>query len=335
MRVVFFIISILLLLPSCRKGEVPSSSTDTSQDTEDTSPIEVHLSTNLLISVENQSFGRAPIDGSQLPEGGFVGVYGVLANESQLGSININNETEPTLKNAKYKVYADGSLGENYAEYPMDYDGLMLYAYYPYSENLMAKGNDMIERITLPNTEMENAVDYLYIEPFFKETPENSFNNETVKLKFKHALSLIRLNFLKSTSSVRISDVVVYVNASPGGMFYVNNGNCYPNNKNSNTYSFNKSADLIYGDFTLDLLMYPGVEVEKIACWVNDLSYVTIYNASTVTDDKIINLVKGERVTINFKYAPKNLSFTNSLEIWGDSDQMDFEFEETGTVTQN
>lgn len=337
MRIIFFIISLLLLLPSCRKGEAPSSS-DTDQDIGNVKPMEVRLSTNLSVSVENQSLGRAPIYGDKLPEGYTVGVYGILADEDDLSSCNINKPAQTAMSNAQYEVKSDGSMvQENFAEYPVDNDGLMFYAYYPYTETreLLREGNNKYISITFPTDDMSSAVDYLYIDSFFKKTPTD-YSSNVANLNFKHALSMLRLNFKGTSSNVIVSSVTVAVKANPKGKFYINNGDCVPKDTYSNEYYFTETADLIDGDFSLDLLMYPDVVIDYISCLIND-SQVFIYDDTTVSEDRKIKLVKGQFVQMNLTYIPKDTNFSNSLENWTDSNQnQDYEIDgETGTVTQN
>lgn len=336
MRFIFFIISLLLLLPSCRKGGVPSS-TDTDEDVVDKKPIEVRLSNNLLVSVENQSFGRGPIYGEQMPEDYIVGVYGILTNASDIESSTINKAAQTNLVNAKYSVESNGDLRQTgFAEYPVDYDGLTFYAYYPYTEtrNLIREGDNKYMSFTFPIDDMSSAVDFLYIDKLYKETPTGASSN-VANLKFRHALSMLRLNFYGTTSNVNVSSVTLGIKANPSGKFYINNGECKPKDTNSNEYYFIESADLKDGNFTLELLMYPDVVVEYISCLIND-SPVVIYDDATVSEENRIKLVKGEFVTMNLSYVPKNANFTNSMENWQSTgNELDFEFQDPNAVTQN
>lgn len=351
MRLLILIISVFLLLPSCRKGEVPSSPPSNSTEDNNTSggdidderAKEITFTAGLSASIEQYNGSRAPIEGNTLPVGGKVGIWGVYADK-EIWSIYPDayriyiSGSQATMTNAEYEIRENNKLYQKYlAQYPTKdsgFNGLVVYGYYPYTENYSYDLNDKcFIKTTLDNLNMANTTDYLYVVRKFYETPSD--DNTVATLEFKHALSRIHFNFNKTTTDVVLNKISVVAKSSLDGYLYVEDAKCVAANYNQvsalnmdcNNINLNTDEKVEY-----DYLLYPDTQIISITCYFNgEVEGKLLPGVSGLT------LEAGKFVNININYSPKEAIVDGNLSVWEDSNtNMDFEIdEETGDVTLN
>lgn len=333
MRFFAFILSLFLLLPSCRKGEVNSPSEDVAKE-----PVEVRFSSGIETIVTQYSLGRAPIEGETLPVGLNVGIFGIKAKSSNWGNYNITSLTQKNLNNEKYTVYDGGVLFQNkIAEYPTKdtgYDGLVFYGYHPYMEDVTDKYYDFMRDsyyipVTLDYKDMSNSVDYLYTGRKEQLTPTG---DHTVTLSFKHAMGRIRFIFEKTTSDAILEGLAISAYCGVEGKMFIDTGDCIPNDYEKTQYRYvvNKNMNS-ENDIIVDFMLYPDIDISQITCYINSKPY-TLYTQSS---SKKINLTKGEIVEMYVKFSPKEVKVEGNIIGWGNQgvvDNVNID-EETGEVT--
>ena len=352
MRLLSIILFLLVLLPSCRKGEAPSY--DDSDNGE--KPKYVWFSSGISVDVQSDVLGRSAIDGTRLDINSEIGVFGIKTTESEqatLGDrIKGNAECQEYLENVKYIVETEaGTLQQqNLAQWPnksSGYEGLSFYAYYPYDLKVMRKniqGHPEIEdsyysEITLKNSDMSKTMDYLYTGKIYENTPSGETNSK-VQLLFKHALSRIKFEIESTRSGVstHVYKIVVNANCGKDGKFYIADGTCKPNSNNSLDYTYILNKDLTYGNnIQADFLLYPNVEINYIDLYINsEYDSFTIYD--NYEDEQIYTLGNGKYLTYKIKFSPKYVDVVDEVSKWDPSPEDDVNISidgETGTVTQN
>ena len=351
MRFIILIISLFLLLPSCRKGEVPSSSTDSEQDTntgENTNPVEVRFNASIKASVDELLSSRVALDALPIRE--HVGIFGVLANsngdvENGWKGYTIRDSKQDNLNNAQYRIEEGGKLTQSgLAQYPKgdtSYDGLVFYAYYPYTPTSeLPPSRDKIN-VLLKSSNMSESTDYLVADRVFSKTPTDA-NYGSVSLTFNHVLSRIMVNISTTFNNATLTDIYISTNASPEGVLYLEDGTCKPNKLYDSPddarlyyYGSNLSYSLSKEGTIFDFMIYPDIEVYGIYCEIDGVTY-QIYNYETAPIK--IEPKKGKIVKVNVSYVPMEASFVSSVSQWEeDTDNvMDFEIDqESGEVTPN
>lgn len=344
MRLLLIIVSFILLLPSCRKGEVPSSPPANVEDGDRNESIEVKFSSDISASIEEMRLGRAPIEGENMPKDSLIGIYGIPALQSELEKYTIKSPKQVNLSNAKYKVYDNGVLKQsNYAEYPNDskYDGLLIYAYYPWTSNV---GSDWtygpVLDIDLQSESMENSTDYMVVNRLFAPTPKGLTIGQYVNLEFKHALGRLKFVFNKTNSDAVLNGIEVFANSSVAGQLIFESGECIPDdNTSENTFRYNCDKNLNSDEnLVFDFLLFPGVQVNKIQCYITTertKPYV-IYDRNQ-SPSKEITLKQGEYTTITVGFSPKETLLSSMVHDWqssGNDKNVSID-EATGEVTQN
>lgn len=345
MRHWILFISLFTLLPSCRKGEVPSTD---SPDEPIEKPIEVRFSSGISVSVNSEEErSRAPITESFLPPGKAVGVFGVLAKSDSPESCTLESvlafeaDFQNYLDNAQYVVSStNGDLEQQYiAQYPSkgsQYDGLAFYAYYPYSEDVLPDDytnyHYQIET-KLNQSNMENTEDYLYTGQQISWTPSNDENNK-VELTFYHALA--RLHFeLRSTTSeeVEVSNIIVVANCRPTGVMWIETGDVEWTKITRPpyaVYTYNIDENLTQSStLSAEFLLYPGATIQEIQCKIGGETY------SIPIDVAGITLERGAYKTIVITYSPKNVLLDDDITLWEDQGTMDTSIDETNKVGAN
>lgn len=346
MRLLLIIVSFILLLPSCRKGEVPSSPPTDVEDSDINESIEVKFSSDISASIEEMSLGRAPIEGETMPKEAKVGIYGIPALQSELDKYTIKSPKQANLSNAEYMVYDNGVLKQSndvYAEYPNDskYDGLLIYAYYPWTSNI---GSDWtygpVLNIDLESENMENSVDYMVVNRRFAPTPKGIAIGQYVELEFKHALGRLKFVFNKTSSDAVLNGIEVFANSSVSGKLILESGECIPeDNTTENTFRYNCNKKLNSDEnLFFDFLLFPGVQINKIQCYITTdktKSYV-IYDKN-LTSSQEITLEQGKYTTITVNFSPKEALLSSRVTDWQSSNN-DKNYsidEESETVTEN
>ncbi len=337
-----------MLLPSCRKGEVPSSpSTDAGQnqtpgtDDKEEEAVQVRFTSFVSIKVKDGYTTRAPIEENVLPPGAEVGIYGVKANSSNWNEYGITDELQAHLNNDRYTVQEDNSMKPDYiAEYPKKdsgYDGLVFYAYYPYSDKTKYNSyyKSYLVPVTIKMNDMASTEDYLYAERKEQLTPTD---NTPVTLFFKHALGRVRFLFKNTPSKAMLYSVAVTADSPTSGYMKVDTGEILydESDKVSTTFTYNVGEvgkDLAEGDVVVDFMLFPGANITKIECNIN-----SIFESYPLNLSKPIELEAGVIVPVEITFTPLSVGLDNQLDEWKVSTSDDMKFgidEETGTVTQN
>lgn len=354
MRLLSIILFLLVLLPSCRKGEAPSYEED---DNNVEKPKYVWFSSGISVEVQSDALGRSAIDTDRLPGYSEIGVFGIRATESEqstLGDrINGDAECQEYLENVKYVVEPESGLlqQENLAEWPNNssgYEGLSFYAYFPYDLSITRnsiQGHPQIEdsyysKISLDNSDMSLTKDYLYTGKIYENTPSGQTDTK-VKLLFKHALSRIKfvIESTKPGVSTHVYKIVVNANCGKDGKFYIADGTCKPDKTTSLNYTYKVNQDLTTeNSIQADFLLFPNVMINYIDLYINS-EYedpYTIYDS--LDDEPIYTLSNGSYLTYKIKFSPKNVDVTDEVSQWEPSPEndKDVSFDEaTGEVTQN
>lgn len=342
MRHWILFISLLALLPSCRKGGGPSTD---SPDEPIEKPIEVRFSSGISVSVNPEEESRAPITETFLPPGKEVGVFGILAPTSSPDDCTLESvlafeaDFQTYLDNAQYVVSSsNGDLEQQYiAQYPSKgarYWGLAFYAYYPYSDKVLpddyADYHYQIET-KLNQSHMENTEDYLYTGQKLVSIPANNESNR-VELTFYHALA--RLHFeLKSTSSeeVDVDNIIVVANCRPAGTMRIETGEVEwvkITRAPYAVYTYNVNEKLTQSStLSADFLLYPGATIQQIQCRIGGETY------SVPIDVAGITLERGAYRTIVITYSPKNVVLNEGVKLWEEKGTaIDTSIDETNKV---
>ena len=358
-----------LLLPSCRKGEVPSSPpVDSGQnqgDDNEETPIEVRFSSGITASVEGTMLSRAALGDDFYTNESKVGVYAMLAKSSDPDYYcfqNVFNDVtfQTNFDNALYTVYEDKSMKQdNIAQYPLastPYDGLAIYGYYPYSELILNPysedfgdyasfqtliGESFYLPMELPLNNMEDAVDYLYTGKLKQNDSgiilrPTGDTNPDVQMSFKHALGLVKFIFKtnSSTENVKVDKVEVGAACESKALMNIEDGSCVLKKRTYPTKYVYNVSDVISQSKTVeaDFLMYPGIKLSGIYCYIavnGGESVKYPINVSSIT------LEPGRYATITVNFSPKETNLVSNLEVW-DSQGIDESVDiEENAVTQN
>lgn len=356
MRYIVLIISLFLLLPSCRKGEAPSSSSPSDSNSDVTkSPVEVRFTSGIRVDV-NQTLGtRAPITGNVIPKDSTVGMIAIYADVNQASTnynleklINKKAKAHELIQNAEYHVYDDnGSLSQKYiAEYPSgtsEYNGLAFYGYAPRSEKLYTLYTNKYSYYIptyLDMEDMSKTPDYLYTGQFVVKTPDKT---ETVYLPFKHALGRIRFNITTDNIALgaKVKEIIVAADCDPNGKLFIEDGVCvtdYTYGDESFASEFVYKIDKEIGNgISADFMLYPGTKVFSIKCAIYTGDVITendYYEIYPKPNQPEIVIQQGVYNTINVGFSPKEVQIGGNVSAWVEqgTDNVNID-QETGEVT--
>ena len=318
MKLILFIILLSVLLPSCRKGEVPNSSDSNT----DENPVEVKFSSGITATVEENPLGRAPIDGESLLVDSNVGIFGIKAKSSNWDNYTITSSAQKNLQNAEYQVYDQGRLYQRYiAEYPTkdsQFDGLVFYGYYPYMSDVMNYydfwNDTYYVPVSLSKNDMSSTPDYLFTGRINQKTPKD--DDFILPLVFKHALARIKFTFNRTTSDVNVDGIVVSADCSVDGKMLISTGETIPDDTSTQLYRYFINKNLNRDERVIaDFLLFPGAKVNFIQCIIDSKTY-PLYVGTNLDE---IKLEQGKVINITINFSPKEANFTGILQGWEDN----------------
>lgn len=198
--------SMLLLMNSC--SETSSPGLEWHGDGE-----AVRFTATMQPSVEITPTRAADglIDGTTLPEGGKVGIFGIRTQAGAGLSTWENATFHRQMKNKQYLVEAGNTLSPQNGEldyHPMGDSLLTVCAYMPYSEAVTTDGYlpvDLNEQIDILYTGTQTAVK----------------QQETISLPFKHALGAVAFRFYTNEVALEgtaISHITLTLNYNPSAL---------------------------------------------------------------------------------------------------------------------
>lgn len=347
----------LLLLYSCKSNddtEIPIP--------ENNEGVEIHFgsqvsSSVLSSSVTSTSTRGAFENGSGLPKGHVVGVYGIPAIVGQdkdyiLKNFPDEDQYQEYLFNASYNVMetsgTKSSLSQTFtAKFPAANTGknaLSLYAYYPYTSEVSSSEFGFTIPIQLNRIDMTKTADYLYTGQIMAPVQK-----DPVELPLKHALA--RLDFkIYSTDpwildhSVAVESIEIQANRESTGTMNIQDGAIISSGSTSTQYIYptpNKEVEHIFPEEVESrlpkltpvakcLLMPYSASISSIVCNFKDADgtpkkYI-VYKRG---NNNPIILEKGKITTINLLYLPKDIKISAKIEMWGESITYDMTFKES------
>lgn len=354
------IIGVLLLLLSSCKGNSEADPEIWKDET-----IEVHFGSQLNSSNISSSVDatRAVLEnGTGLPKGHIVGVYGIPALLGDDGSYTIDKfydeaDFQEHLFNAAYDVIdtkgTKSELEQTYiAKFPASKTGknaLSLYAYYPYTTEIQTSNNGFVVPVQLNTTDMSKTVDYLYtgqIMAGIQKTP--------VELPLKHALAKLDIKVYTTDiwvydNPVIIESIIIEANKKATGSMKLSDGAFLNVGNELTTYTYpitNKEVDFLYIDEVAEklpnltpaakfLLMPYSSSIKTITCAFKGADgkrkEYTIYNRG-ITGTPGITLEKGKTTSINLLYLPKDANISTRVISWDESATYDITFNEKDII---
>lgn len=338
MRYIILAILTFLLLPSCRKGEVPSSKPGEgdNDNIEEYVPKKIQFSAGLQSSIKNNFSSRAPLDGTVMPQGTSVGIIGIYADVNQDPSnyslwqlYNGGAEVHELLENTLYTVIDDeGNLYQDYVpEFPSpasQYNGMSFYAYSPHgaikTETVNFTKNCYIET-HINSTDMANTTDYLCTKQVIVPTPDNL---APVKLDFFHVLGRIKFEIFSDRPDInaRVNYIEINADCNPDGKLYLETGECKSKSKHSpsfpKTYYYRLNNEISSGVHA-DFMLYPGTTIYNIKCEIStgeEYENTNIYDVYPRTGQPQIELVAGEYTTMTINFSPKEMNLSSDVVEW-------------------
>ena len=333
---------LLVLLPSCRKGEVPATTPPEQPDTGDTG-VEVRFSAGVTASAEElTSVSRAPFE-EYIPRGSQIGVFGIPATIRTASDYTLNGALvggpQENLENALYTVNSDeGDMSqENEAKYP-DSDsgsnGLVFYGYYPYTSlsslSFTSDYTGYTMKTSLPKDNMEDATDYLFTGAIPQQVTLNAVN-----LKFQHALGrlLFKVSSSNPESPATIEKITIAAMCNPEGTMNITTGEITPKNKSLNVYHYqldNQALPDKDNALVADFMLYPNITITQIDVTIQTAgkaaSPYTIYRDADAT--KKIVPQQGKVYVFNVSFSPKTVAVSNSVASWGTQGETSINVEE-------
>ena len=198
--------------------------------------VEVSFGGSVSVITSSVSVSRSPINRATFDEGSEIGIYGMVANENNMGSIDwaYNTVLLDAMKNAKYTatnhyvtdngVVKQSLVQEEIAKFPPKASptspepALVFYAYYPYTTAVAydpyGSPNAPVIPVNLDHQDMSNTPDYMYAKA------SSVVTTQPILLTFEHILT--RLDFDLYTNirdfglvegeigSPRLKKIVVY-----------------------------------------------------------------------------------------------------------------------------
>lgn len=287
------------------------------------------------IVVEVTPVSRAPL--ATFSHNDQLGIFGIPAIE---GNPNIDcdlfnkrqeKDFQPNLFNACY-TFAEGYptlQSENIATFPnLPNAGLMLYGYYPYTEEAAWHEVNQTPQWAIPwklvPSDMSATKDYMFTGPM--PTWYSKVGLNPVVLNFQHAFGRLDLCFYSTSGEVcnagyRIQSVTVYCHTGESGWMSVTNGSLslgnpkdltcvYPTNNVGIAYS-------IPGESAAKFMFPPETTwIEKITCQVkdggNNPREFTIYNH---TYGYKIPIKRGKTTLMRINFLPRDATFSGPANV--------------------
>lgn len=340
----------LILLSCCSKGSINDDETPPEPDGEE---VEVNFSSGVTTSISTPPIGtRAPLGGA-IPTGSTVGIYGIpsIYNEKEKYTIDKFSELkdfQEHLYNAKYEATEiEGSTTKSSlkqlfkAKYPSNQSGmnaLSFYAYYPHTNSpIYTPQIGWGIPVTLRKDNMAETTDYLYT-----DQTTSPISLKPVELLFKHALARMDFkiyseigNLQKPGQRILINSIIIEAFNSSTGVMYLVDGFIQTTDTNFETYIYTMPPNSYIARATspeeilrllpkANFLMIPSgdcISTIKLSLTPEgkETEEYTIYNMDELDSDKHIKLKRGEIVTMNILYTPRNAETDAKLDKWTDS----------------
>lgn len=304
---------------------------------------EVHFSTGVNTKTTIET--RAAVETSTLPVGNQVGIYGIVANKTNMNSINWTTpglELKENLNNAVYTAYtAENSVQDLVpqvmAKFPFDKNGaLVFYAYHPYTADVVyTAGSAKTPQVPVTGKAiMAQIDDYMYV----SGTP-SAATKQSINLNFRHAMARMDIMIKKdndpNTPNALLKEIRVTTRKGQKGLMNIENGNIdYVTGEPSvKIISYKLSADFkveqdqSFQDTYARFLIIPDTDaIEQIILvlrrsdkdYAKDEEY-TVYRKKDEIEDnetRAINLEKGKITTLKVNYSPADVNFSSSVSPW-------------------
>ena len=287
---------------------------------------------------------RAVIEGSFLPEGLRVGIYGLVAEPSTSFSGTWGDyQTQDNLSNGAYTAL-EAVAGEQalradvVAKFPADEKDLLVFAYSPYTESVDA------ENATIPVTVasgIDDTEDYLYTGEG-TSTQSVALQRDPINLTFKHAMARMDIHIQKGEAetlpeSATLKQIVVTTKGgSTGTMSLIDGTISITEPEGGNVISTADALDIVVDDATIGnpvetgckFLLFPDDEVTEIMLVMTRSdreSQGNIEYPIYVTDPDAVQLEAGRITKLTLTYLPQDVLVNSTLQAWQDGTETGLE----------
>lgn len=280
---------------------------------------------------------RAVIEGTFLPEGLRVGIYGLIAEPGTSFNGNWGGYLiQDNLSNGAYTAMealagSQELRADVVAKFPADEKDLLVFAYSPYTEEVD------LETATIPvavAVGIDDTEDYLYTGNG-TSTQSVALQKDPINLMFKHAMARMDIHIQKGEAetlpeSATLKQIVVTTKGGSTGTMSLTDGSItIAEPEGGNVISTSDALDIVVDDATIGnpvetgckFLLYPGDEITEIMLVMTRSdreSQGNIEYPIYVTDPGTVQLEAGRITKLTLTYLPQDVLVNSTLQAWQD-----------------